>query len=195
ALVGDADSEAVNHDVANGVRAERGQKIGADVHPVAPHEVGHRQSEEGEEDDRQGQVGDAEGRHAPAHEQLAPRLGEEHLEKRRLLRCHARLVRLRNASSRSAPVTSRAWIVTPRSNSALWTCSGSLLTSPTRWPGTSRLCTGRPWKVASPTTAATLKVTRLLGIRALISRGVASAMTIPRSITTMRLASWSASWR
>ena len=143
ALDGHPDAEAEHHHAPHAVGRERGDQVGAQAPAVGQGLLRVGQPEEGEEEHGQRHDGHAEGGDAPADAQLAPRLRQQHAPEWRefALRGNgahgapsARRVSMRNASSRSAPVTSRSTTSTPRRNSSRSTAAGSLLSKLARSP-------------------------------------------------------------
>src|SRR5262249_60662217 len=118
----------------------------------------------------------AERGHAPELDHLGAGLHQKDAQHQ------APPVRLRNASSRSAPRTSRFAMSTLRRNSSRSTACGSLVIRVTRWSETSDALTGSPLSASPFSGTALVKVILLPATRDLISWGLPSAMSLPLSI-------------
>src|SRR5262249_22219631 len=149
--------------------------------------------------DRHAQRQHRKGRYTEPREQLESRLRDEHAPEggniggdcgaHATASFSASAVNARKTSSRSAPATTRSWMSRPRRNSSRSSVSGALLNRRTRSLSTSRREYRRPVRSPSLNGCVVVKLTRLPTTLDLISAGVASATTTPRSMTITRSAS------
>ena len=105
----------------------------------------------------------------------------------------SRLGRFRPRSSSSIALSSKTAAIrvmsrSPSAGAVSWRAASSTCTSETRW----RSMSAAVWRSSARDTVSTRLA---LPLRSLSSSGVPSAMIWPRSMTTMRSASWSASSR
>src|SRR5205807_10408456 len=124
--------------------SKRDEVVTVELHDVWQLLVDEGKAEEGEEDDWYGEIVAAECRDAPPDEHLASDLLGEHAPERGCAGLgsghHGAAggrVKVRKASSRSAPTTSRSPIATPRRKSSRSSDSGSLVSRRTRRSETS----------------------------------------------------------
>src|SRR6266849_1209205 len=193
AFVRDGDPEAEDHHVRHCVHGHRREEVRPerDVSALKPLRS-LADADERIKDDGQKKACRAECRYTPELQKFRRRLAKKHRRDGRssgLGEHRAQwLVMAMNASSRSAPATSRSEISTPRRKISRSTDSGWFVSSWTLWSLIVTAVTGRPSRSFS-FTACALKRTRLPATLDLISAGGASAMTSPRSITITRSAS------